>query len=77
MDSKTIELETERIMGSIGDELVKQAMTELLFSGIKIRYVKVKAMGSKTIHSIITPEELSRKFSIGIDKAKDTLRVTT
>ena len=34
-------------------------------------------MASKTRHSAITPEEVSRKFNIGIEKAKETLQVTT
>ena len=34
-------------------------------------------MASKTRHSVLTPEEVSRKFNIGIEKAKDTLKVTT
>ena len=34
-------------------------------------------MESKTRHSAITPEELSWKFNIEIEKAKDTLRLTT
>ena len=34
-------------------------------------------LASKKRHSAITPEEVSRKFNIGIEKAKETLRVTT
>ena len=34
-------------------------------------------MESNTRHSIITPEEVSHKFNIGINNAMETLRVTT
>ena len=52
-------------------------MTVWLFSDINVRDVKVNAVESKTMHSVITPKEVSRKFNIGIKKAKDMLRVTT
>ena len=56
---------------------VERAMTEQLISIIKFWYVKVKAMESNTRHSVITPEEVSRKLNIWIEKVKDNLRVTT
>ena len=43
-------------------------MMGLLITGINNRYVKVNMMESKTRHSIITPEEVSRKYNIGIEK---------
>ena len=64
-------------MGGIGDFFVKQAITEQLVAGKKLRGVKTKAMKSKTRHSIITPGEVSHKFNIGIKKAKEKLRVST
>ena len=70
------ELETDIIMGSIGDVLMEDAVTYWIVSSIKIQDVKVKAMESKTRHSIIPPEEVSRKFNIVIEKVKDTLIVT-
>ena len=45
-------------------------MIEQSAARIKNLEVKVKEMESKTRHSAITPEELSQKFNIGIDKAK-------
>ena len=63
-------------MGGIGDVLMEEAMTYWLVSSIKIQDVKVKAMESKTRHSIIPLEEVSQKFNIGIEKVKDTLIVT-
>ena len=38
--------------------------------------MKFKVMESKTKNSVIALEEVSRKFNIGIDRAKDMLRVT-
>jgi hypothetical protein len=34
-------------------------------------------VASKTRHSKITPEHLARTWNMGLDKAKETLRVTT
>ena len=34
-------------------------------------------LGSKTRHSEVSPEELARKWSIGLDKTLETLKVTT
>ena len=70
-------LGTDRIMGGIGDMFVDIAMTERLITSINVRYVNFNAMESKTIHSVITPEEVYLKFNIGIDKAKKTLIVAT
>ena len=70
------ELETDRIMGGIGYVFVEREMTEQPFASINIRDVKVKAMESKTRDYIIKPMEVSRKFKIGINKAKDKLLVT-
>ena len=64
-------------MGFIGDVFVDQAMTEQLVAIINVRYMKVKAVESKTRHFIITPKEVSRKLNIRVEKSKDTLRVTT
>ena len=38
---------------------------------------RVSEMASNTRHSSHTPEEVSRKFNIGIEKAKETITVTT
>ena len=38
--------------------------------------MKFKVMESKTKNYVIALEEVSRKFNIGIDRAKDMLRVT-
>ena len=71
------ELKTDRTMGGIGDLFMEKAMIELLVAVINVRYAKVNAMESKTRHSVINPEEVSRNFSIGIEKVKEILRVTT
>ena len=64
-------------MGSIEDVFVEKAITERRVNIINIRYVKVKAMESKTRHSVITLDELSCTFNIGIKKVKCTLRIKT
>ena len=74
---KVHKLETDIIIGGIWDVIIEQAMIEKLVASIKFRGVKVNAMKSKTIHSVIMPEEVSQKFSIGIEKSKDTLISTT
>ena len=38
---------------------------------------KISAIGSKTRHSIVSSEELSRKWVDGINTARDTLKATT
>ena len=38
---------------------------------------KVSATGSKTRHSIVSPEELSRKWRVGNNTARETLKATT
>ena len=68
---------TGRIMGGIGDVFVERAMTELLVASINILDVNVKAVESNNRHSVITPEEVSHKFYIVIEKAKYMLRVKT
>ena len=64
-------------MGSIGDVFVEQTMVEHLVGRINVRYVKFKAMESKTTYYVIMPELVSQKFHIGINKMKDMLGVTT
>ena len=64
-------------MSGIGDVFMDLVMTELLVSSINIWDVNVKAMESNTRRSVIKPEEVSCKFNTNINKAKDTLIVTT
>ena len=51
------ELETDRIMGGIGDVFVEKMMKKLLVTGINVQNVKVNEMESKTENSVITPDE--------------------
>ena len=41
------------------------------------RRVNVRMLGSKTRHSKVSPEDLSRKWAIGLDTARKTLKATT
>ena len=76
-DPKFCYLETDRILGGIKDVFVERATKELFVASIKVGDVKLKTTKSKTRHSVITPEEMSWKFNIGIDKAKEMLKLTT
>ncbi len=72
------EFKIDHIMGDLGDVFVERSMTERLVANINVRQVsQVNEVVSKTRHLAITPEEVSRKFNIGIEKAKQTLKVTT
>ena len=48
-------------------------MIEQLVTGIKFWLLKIDVMESKTRKYVVTPDELSQKFIIGIKKAKDTI----
>jgi hypothetical protein len=37
----------------------------------------VSAIGSKTRHPVVSPKELSRKWRVGVNKARQTLKATT
>ena len=74
---KLCELENDRIMVNGGYVFVYQAMKEQTVAGINNRYVKVDLMKSKMRHCLITAEEMSQKFNIGIEKVKDSLRTTS
>ena len=39
--------------------------------------IRVSKIASKTRYSVHLPEEVSRKFNIGIERAKETMKVTT
>ena len=52
-------------------------MIDRIVAIVNIQDVKVKPMVSNTRHSIITPEEVSQKLNIGVERAKDISRVTT
>ena len=74
---KFCDFASDIIMGVIGDVFVKQMMKKRLVTGINVHDVKVNEMESKTENSVITPDEVSWKFSIRIEKAKDTVIVAT
>ena len=48
-----------------------------LINGINVQDIKINAMESKERYSVVMTKEVSRKFNIGIEKVKETLRVTT
>ena len=64
-------------MSGIGDVFVEQSIIEKLVASINVWYMKINTIESNTRHYTITPEEVSHKFNIGVEKAEDTLRVKT
>ena len=70
---------TERLIASVNIKGVnklkpREEQKPLLPNHYSIR---VSEIASKTRHSVHSPEEVSRKFNIGIERAKETLKVTT
>jgi hypothetical protein len=65
--------ESECILSSISSVYSKIAMRDRVMKSVRI----VQQVASQTRHSRLSPEHLARTWNIGIDRAKDTLRVTT
>ena len=70
---------TERLIASVNIEGVnkvkpREEQKPLLPNHYSIRVSKI---ASKTQHSVHLPEEVSLKFNIGIERTKETLKVTT
>ena len=71
--------EMDIILGNVSDSLVESASTLRMVSQVQVSYVtdvESKEVASKTRHSIVTPEHLSRTFNIGLGTAKRTLQIT-
>ena len=65
---------------SISPIFSPQALLTSLVSSVRIKEqekMAINAINSKSRHSEITPEELAAKWRIGIQAARDTLKVTT
>jgi hypothetical protein len=80
--------ESDIVLASVSSTLTMETMLPRILSSIRVAtYLpqnpqedddrKISAVGSKTRHSDVTPEELSRKWRVGIDTARQTLKVTT
>ena len=70
--------EFDRTMASISTELAPTIMIDKLISKVKVaRTRKGYATITHERHHAITPDLLSRKWGIGLDKAKATLACTT
>ena len=82
---------SDEILGSICPTIVSSLMNSRIINSVKIQAPSVTARRnitsktdsqqisevlSKTQHSVITPEHISRVFNVGIDKAKTMLAVT-
>jgi hypothetical protein len=64
-------------LSDISDALTDRSMLTHMISSIRVNSVKTSQLTSATRHSIVTPEALSNKWRIGLDTAKNTLKVTT
>jgi hypothetical protein len=62
---------------AVSTATTQMASTIILNMRISTISTTTSEVTSKTRHSIITPEHLARTWSIGLDKAKETLRATT
>ena len=84
--------ESDLVLGSICDSLVADKAVERMISAVTVHSVRPRENGKKkatrgprtmskvianTRHSVITAEHIARTFNIGLNKAKETLRVTT
>ena len=79
--------ESDKLLVGISSSLTLETMLPRILSSVRVAtYLpenqgtdsrKVSAIGSKTRHSIVSPEELSRKWRVGINTARETLKATT
>ena len=84
--------ESDLVLGSICDSLVADRAVERMISAVNVHSVRPRKDGKEkatrgprtmskvianTRHSVITAEHIARTFNIGLNKAKETLRVTT
>jgi hypothetical protein len=63
--------------GAVPNDTMRLAMAIKSNMRISSPTRNVNEVASKTRHSVITPEHIARTWNINLDKAKDTLRVTT
>jgi hypothetical protein len=70
--------ETDLVLSSVSPALVPQVSTLRAIGSVNVHDVPtVSSAMINTRHSAVTPERASRLFGIGLNKAKDLLRVTT
>jgi hypothetical protein len=76
--------ETDVILASVSSTLTMESMLTRILSKVCVAtYLpqdcdrKFAAIGSKTRHSQVTAEELAKKWRVGIDTARQMLKVTT
>jgi hypothetical protein len=65
--------ESDQILIDISPIYSHRMMTNRVMQSVRV----VSQVASKTRHSKVTPEHLARAWNIGLDRAKETLRVTT
>ena len=70
---------TERLIATVNVRNVNRVSAERDPKPLKEGHYNrmISEVASKTRHSGHTPEEVSRKFNIGIERSKETIKVTT
>jgi hypothetical protein len=82
------ESETDRLLVGISSSLTLESVLPRILSSIRVAIYlpdnpqgadtrAVSLLGSKTRHLVVTAEELSRKWRVGINTARQTLKATT
>jgi hypothetical protein len=75
--------ETDIILSSVSSALSPETFVPRLVASVQVAtYIReeqsnIKSMETQRRHSIVNAEELSRKWGIGLETAKKTLKVTT
>jgi len=70
--------ETDAVLNSISMGLAPHTATTIAIESVNVETSHYVASASSTTqHSSVTPERVSRLFGVGLNKAKDLLRVTT
>jgi hypothetical protein len=69
----SMESESDQILSDISSIYSHAKIANRAAQSVRI----VSQVASKTRHSKVTPEHLARAWNVGLDRAKETLRVTT
>jgi hypothetical protein len=76
--------ETDMMLGSISDELVPERFIQKAIASVNVHPMGMNTIKAKyerycTVSEVasITPEHMARTWNIGVEMAKETLKVTT
>jgi hypothetical protein len=65
--------ETEKILSSISPIYSHEALSRRILKSVRVN----EQVASQTRHTRVSPESIARMWNIGLDRAKETLRVPT